>query len=111
MSVKKLVKSELAKSNDDLLGVYKFVAERVINDVATFGNKLDKHTKVTFYSRVVAVRNWLTFILLCIICVLLLSSCFVSGRTIHVVTPKVTLSADTATAYSWPYQSNGNSKY
>lgn len=32
-----------------------------------------------------------------------LTSCFVSGRTIQVHTPRVEVSADTATAYTWPY--------
>lgn len=41
----------------------------------------------------------------------LFSSCFVSGRTIEVHTPRVDVTADTATAHTWPYESDGTLKY
>lgn len=66
-------------------------------------DKLNRKKVVTFKSRLIAVRNWLILVLECIIIVLLLSSCFVTGRTIHVMTPKIDITADTATAYTWPY--------
>lgn len=110
MTVKETIKRTLADLSDKELIVYKQVATSVLNSVAAFSDKLDEAHKVTFYKRVVAVRNWLTHFLVWLILALLLSSCFVSGRTIHISTPRVNMTADTATAYSWPYSNNGNYK-
>lgn len=45
-------------------------------------------------------------VLLCVVASLMVTSCFVSGRTIEVVTPKVNFRADTITAHTWPYSTN-----
>lgn len=41
-----------------------------------------------------------------VLVVVFLASCFVSGRTIEVHTPRVDISADTATAHTWPYKTS-----
>lgn len=37
------------------------------------------------------------------LCLLLMSSCFITGRTVHVTTPRVDMSADTIAAFTIPY--------
>lgn len=105
MSVKKIVKEELEKQEITSRQIFEYLANRVINTVTAFGDKLDETNKVTFSKRIVSCRNWISFLLLWLILFVLLSSCFVSGRQFHVITPRVDVSADTATAYSWPYNS------
>lgn len=99
MSVRKQIE-------DSFIPIYRGLDKIAIENhdsLLRFGDKLDCISKRTFYKRVCAFRNWLTHFLLWILLGLLLSSCFVSGRNFHVVTPRVELLADTATAFSWPY--------
>lgn len=87
--------------------IFARAVENINSRLTSITDKLDEPKEVTQYMRIKFVRNWINHILLwCIfvlLLVLLLSSCFVSGRTIHISTPRVEMTADTATAYSWPY--------
>lgn len=47
-------------------------------------------------------------VLLSVVASLMVTSCFVSGRTIEVVTPRVDFRADTITAHTWPYSVNSS---
>lgn len=103
MSVKKTIESQFEPLYKGFNLLAHDLRTELSNSLAGFADKLDKQKKPTYKSRVIAFRNWLTHLLLWAVLSILLSSCFVSGRTIHVVTPRVDVSADTATAYTFPY--------
>lgn len=106
MSVKKTIQSEF----EPLYKGFNQLANDVRRDVSdmllAFRNELQAKKAPTLKGRLIALRNWLNHAILWYILVSLLSSCFVSGRTIHVATPKVSIEADTATAFTLPYKSN-----
>ena len=99
MSVSKQIKA----SSEPLYSGLNKIAFEIHNSLLAFSNKLDDKNKVTFAKRIVVVRNWLTHFLLWLILALLLSSCFVTGRNVRMYTPHIEISADTATAFTWPY--------
>lgn len=88
------------------MSVKKTIKDEIHYNLDAFSQKLEAKIRPTLSSRLIAIRNWLTHVLLWTILSILLSSCFVSGRTIHVATPKVSIEADTATAFTLPYRNN-----
>lgn len=109
MTVKKTIQNEM---NSVYEGFNK-LSDKILEDnsnvrisLAGFADKLDTFKSPRWLRRVTSVRNWLTHFLLWVILALLLSSCFVSGRTITFTTPRVEITADTATAFTWPYNSH-----
>lgn len=102
MSVKKTIKDEFSP----LYRGFNQLATEIHYNLDAFSQKLEAKKRPTLSSRLIAFRNWLTHFLLWTILSILLSSCFVSGRTIHVATPKVSIEADTATAFTLPYRNN-----
>lgn len=99
MSLKKTIQSEM----DIVYNGFNILSSRVCGKLDEFSDKLDAKETPRYQRVIIAVRNWLTHFLLWILLALLLSSCFVSGRSITLATPKVEITADTATAYTWPY--------
>lgn len=99
MSVKKTIKDEF----NPLYSGFNRLATDIRVNLDSFSHKLDAKKDSRLKRAVIALRNWISFILLCVILFVLLHSCFVSGRTIHVATPRVDISADTATAFTIPY--------
>lgn len=106
MSVKKTIKEEFSPLYAGFNKLANDLRRDVSDSLLAFDNKLQAKKAPSFKSRLIALRNWLTHVLLWAILSLLLSSCFVSGRTIHVATPKVSIEADTATAFTLPYKNN-----
>lgn len=102
MSVKKTIKDEFTP----LYKGFNELANEIHFNLVDFRQKLEAKKVPTLKSRLIALRNWLTHLLLWTILAILLSSCFVSGRTIHVATPRVSIEVDTATAFTLPYRNN-----
>ena len=106
MSIKKTIQNEMDVVYEGLNKLTSILQkqENCINlSLADFAKKLDVEKSPSWLRVVISVRNWLTHILLWVLLALLLSSCFVSGRSITLQTPRVDITADTATAYTWPY--------
>lgn len=106
MSVKKTIRSEF----EPLYFGFNKLAKEIHCDLVAFSKKLEDikkaRSEITFFKRLIVFRNWLTHFLLWLLLVLHLSSCFVSGRTIHVATPRLDIGADTITAFTFPYKSS-----
>lgn len=106
MSVNKTLKDNFDGLFRGLNSLSTDLKKEIHVSLVDFSKKLEGKKSSSFKSRVIAFRNWLTHALLWLILAHLLTSCFVSGRTIHVATPKVSIEADTATAFTLPYKNN-----
>lgn len=102
-TVKELIRKTLSDMHSDDVNNLNQLGNFCKSNFDAIIGKLDAKNRKRWINVLIGVRNWINTIVLWLVLALSLTGCFVSGRTIHVQTPRVTVDADTATAYTFPY--------